>query len=111
MGGVAMSSDLRIRPLSAGRATENSCLKLAALSCRGHREMTFSDPLTSSKEASDKLLYVGRERREHGCVPSMWPWATAQLLGCVAQVGLLGTSLTKPGVTAEDRGPSPRPVT
>lgn len=29
------------RRLITGRVTENTCLKLAALSFRGHREMTF----------------------------------------------------------------------
>lgn len=67
--------------------------------------------LISSNETSEKFLSVGRERKEHGSVPSMQPWAMAQLLGCMAQVVLPGTKLIMPGITTGDRGPSPRPIT
>lgn len=40
-----------------------------------------------------KLLSVGRKRGGGGSVPSLRPWATAQLLGCMAQVIPLGTGL------------------
>lgn len=98
--------------LIARRVTENPRLQPAALSCRGHHAMTFTCcGLVSSKETSEKFLSVGRERKERGSVPSMWPWVTAQLLGCVAQAVLLGTGLITPGITAGDRSPSPRPIT
>ena len=108
-----MSSDLQTHgPLIARRVTENPCLQPAALSCRGHHATTFTCcGLVSSKETSEKFLSVGRERKERGSVPSMWPWVTAQLLGCVAQAVLLGTGLITPGITAGDGSPSPRPIT
>lgn len=53
----------------------------------------------------------GGNGRARGSGPSVWPWAMAQSLGCVAQVMLLGTGFIRPGITAGDRGPSPRPIT
>lgn len=41
--------------------------------------------LVSSTGASRKLLSAQREKKECGSAPSMWPWAMAQLLGCMTQ--------------------------
>ena len=76
------------------------------------------DPLVSSKGASEKLLSVGREKKERGSVPSMWPWAMAQLLGCMTWVllpelalsclgRLLGTGAPLQGLTLRHRRDNP----
>lgn len=111
-GGVAMSSHLQTDLSLPGESQKTRVLHwlLCAAEDTMKRRSHAVDPLASSKETSERLS-AQRKREERGSVPIMWPWATAQLLGCMAQVMPLGTGLIKPGITAEDRGPSPRPIT
>lgn len=108
-GHELVSANARI---SLPGGSQKTRLQPATLSCRGPHATTFTCcGLVSSKETSEEFLSVEREQKERGSVPSMWPWVTAQLLGCVAQAVLLGTGLITPGITAGDRSPSPRPIT
>lgn len=58
-----------------------------------------------------KAPVSGKGKEERGSVPSIWPWAMAQLFGYTAQVMRPGTSLATPRTMAGDRGPSPQPTT
>lgn len=91
--GEAVSSNLQTNgPLTARTARpEDLCLKLAALAAEDTvtPRSLAGDSLVSSKGGSEKLLSVGGgrgEKKERGSVPSMWPWAMAQLLGYMTQV-------------------------
>lgn len=96
-GGPELRAANRRGPLTARRVTENLCLQptprrtLQRTPCNDRYTL---GTLIPSKETGEKFLSVaggGGERKEHGSVPSMRPWATAQLLGCTAQVTLPGT--------------------
>lgn len=82
------------------------------------RRSHAGNPLASSKGGSETLLSVGREKKERGSVPSMWPWALAQLLGGMTQVllselassclgGLLGTGAPLQGPSLRRRRDNP----
>lgn len=97
-GGRELRAANRRGPLTARRVTENLCLQptLRRTLQRTLRNDRYTlGTLIPSKETSEKFLSVvaggGGGRKEHGSVPSMRPWATAQLLGCTAQVTLQGT--------------------
>lgn len=105
-----MSSNLQTDgPLTARKARAEDTLT---------RRSHAGDPPAYSKGGSEKLLSVGREKKECGSVPSMWPWAMAQLLGCMTQVllpelassclgGLLGMGALLQGPSLRGRRDNP----